>query len=210
MLMRASLPRSKLLTSGWCALSVVTKYACLNPCSSMCCSNACQISALIFISSVSAGEKPRSSKRSPLVTCPGLLLWFALFMSPLLQNPLLHLRQPARGGIEILALGLGGVFFKAVQHIDGVFDTRQVHHSVPGLFVRVFQLENSRADRLHRPYLQPRRPSVLHFPQRVAEIPLHRLRPRLQNFPRIAFPGDRSHFRFFRRRHVFNFIVSVL
>src|ERR1700723_365491 len=113
MLIREIFPCSRLLTSGWCALSVVTRYAWVYPCCSICCSNACQISALIFISSVSGGEKPRSSKMSPLVTCPGLLLWFALFMSPLLQNPLLHLRQPARGGIEILALGLRRVLFKA-------------------------------------------------------------------------------------------------
>src|ERR1700679_1197389 len=140
MLMRASLPRSKLLTSGWCALSVVTKYACLNPCSSMCCSNACQISALIFISSVSAGEKPRSSKMSPLVMCPGLL--FALFTFLLLQNPLLHLRQPALGGAQVLALRLGCVLLKAIQHVDRVFDPRQIHHPVPRLFIGIFQLED--------------------------------------------------------------------
>src|ERR1700723_1226716 len=119
MLIREIFPRRRLLTSGWCALSVVTRYAWVNPCCSICWSNACQISALIFISSVSAGAKPRSSKMSPLGMCPGQLL--APFTFSSLQNPLLYLRQPALGGAEVLALRLGRVLLKAVQHVDHVF-----------------------------------------------------------------------------------------
>lgn len=112
---------------------------------------------------------------------PGLLL--ALFTFSHLQNPLLHLRQPALGGAELLALRLGRVLLNLVQRIDRVFNPGQIGHPIPRLFIAIFQLEEGRADQLHRLDLQRSRTSVLHLAQGVAEVPLDLLRPRLQYLP---------------------------
>jgi hypothetical protein len=94
-----------------------------------------RLSALILASSVSAGEKPRSSKISPLVMWPGLLPLREFVILSLLHNSLPDFRQPVLRSIEILALGFGRILFEAIQNIDRAGDACKVNHSVPGILV---------------------------------------------------------------------------
>src|SRR5258707_10539276 len=144
-------------------------------------------SALNFSAVACSGEKPRSSRTFPRVICVALLP--AFFMPLLPGHPCLHQFQSPFRRFEFPPRHFAALFLKAMQHMDHVFNPRQIYEPVPASLILVPQLENARADRLQRSVVA--RPlAFLQLPKLKADVLSHAVRKGLQHLFGIPFPHD--------------------
>src|SRR5277367_934894 len=114
-------------------------------------------------------------------------------MLPHFRKPCLYCLKTLLRVLKISSWHFPALLLEAMQHVNHIMNSRQVHHAVPTSSILIPQFKNARANGRQRTVIA--RPlALLQLPQLKSQVLSHVRRETQQDLPGVALPGHHSVF----------------